>query len=114
MTEITKGIWTTDICSINETMDKNLIVKMDDEVICIVTKEAFINDEETANAQLIAEAGTVKNETGFSPRQLANQKAELLEALEAMYNTYPAHARSTSEKRKTATKLAEQAIKNSK
>lgn len=30
-------------------------------------------------AELIAEAGTVKNETGFSPRQLADQKAELVE-----------------------------------
>ena len=35
--------------------------------------------EAAANAELIAEAGTVKNETGFSPRQLAEQKAVLLE-----------------------------------
>ena len=34
-----------------------------------------------ANAKLIAEAGTVTNETGFTPRQLADQKAKLLEAL---------------------------------
>lgn len=34
-----------------------------------------------ANAALIAEAGTVANETGLTPRQLADQRAELLEAL---------------------------------
>lgn len=36
-------------------------------------------DEETeANAQLIAEAGTVANETGLSPRELLEQRNELL------------------------------------
>ena len=33
------------------------------------------------DAQLIAEAGTVLHETGLTPRQLASQRAELLEAL---------------------------------
>ena len=37
--------------------------------------------ERIANAQLIAEAGTVLHETGLTPRQLAEQRAELLEAL---------------------------------
>lgn len=37
-----------------------------------------------ANARLIAEAGTVHHETGLTPRQLAEQRAELLEALEAI------------------------------
>lgn len=34
------------------------------------------------NARLIAEAGTVATETGLTPRQLAEQRAELLDALE--------------------------------
>lgn len=34
-----------------------------------------------SNAALIAEAGTVANETGLSPRQLADQRAELLDGL---------------------------------
>lgn len=38
--------------------------------------------EVEANAALIAEAGTVANETGLTPRQLADQRAELLAALE--------------------------------
>lgn len=37
--------------------------------------------EVKANARLIAEAGTVLHETGLTPRQLAEQRAELLEAL---------------------------------
>lgn len=36
--------------------------------------------EQEANAQLIAEAGTVANETGFTPRQLAEQNQNLKEA----------------------------------
>lgn len=39
------------------------------------------DDTAFANAALIAEAGTVATETGLSPRQLADQRAELLEAL---------------------------------
>jgi hypothetical protein len=38
------------------------------------------NAEDEANARLIAEAGTVATETGLTPRQLAEQRAELLEA----------------------------------
>ena len=40
--------------------------------------------EAEANAALIAEAGTVANETGLTPRQLANQRAELLAAIQAL------------------------------
>ena len=35
-----------------------------------------------ANAELIAEAGTVANETGYTPRQLADQNKILLKALD--------------------------------
>ena len=38
--------------------------------------------EMKANASLIAEAGTVLHETGLTPRQLAEERAELLEALQ--------------------------------
>src|SRR5579871_3790386 len=40
--------------------------------------------ENTANAQLIAEAGTIASETGLSPRELAEQREELLGALEGL------------------------------
>lgn len=39
---------------------------------------------EEGNATLIAEAGNVHHETGLTPRQLAEQRAELLEALEGL------------------------------
>jgi len=42
------------------------------------------NGEAEANARLIAEAGTVHHETGLTPRQLVEQRAELLEALAAI------------------------------
>lgn len=42
------------------------------------------NKEAMANATLIAEGGTVANETGYTPRQLADQKAALLEACKDM------------------------------
>lgn len=40
-----------------------------------------IDADARANARLIAEAGTVATETGLTPRQLAEQRKELLEAL---------------------------------
>lgn len=48
--------------------------------ICEVWERA--NDEGFDNANLIAEAGTVANECGLTPRQLLEQRNELLEALE--------------------------------
>lgn len=36
------------------------------------------------DARLVAEAGTVAHETGLSPRQLADQRAELLGALKGL------------------------------
>ena len=49
----------------------NLAGPMDDSCVA----------EMAANARLIAEAGTVLHETGLTPRQLAEQRAELLEAV---------------------------------
>ena len=43
--------------------------------------EVCEKEEAEANAQLIAEAGTVANETGKTPRQLADDNKVLLEAL---------------------------------
>lgn len=40
--------------------------------------------KQEANAELIAEAFSVATETGLTPRQLAEQRAELLEALQEL------------------------------
>lgn len=45
-------------------------------------KTVIERDEMLANAHLVIEAGTVAHETGMTPRQLAEQRAELLAALE--------------------------------
>lgn len=53
--------------------------------ICDVFTAGAAGDEvsqmHVANARLIAEAGTVAHETGLTPRQLVEQRAELLHAL---------------------------------
>ena len=41
-----------------------------------------------SNRQLIIEAGTVANETGLTPRQLADQRAELLIAAKMLADLY--------------------------
>lgn len=48
-----------------------------------------------ANAQLIAEAGTVLHETGYTPRELADQRAELLAALDKCATRAMPHADDT-------------------
>lgn len=47
-------------------------------------------EESEANARLIAEAGTVANETGKTPRQLANEHAQMLEALQRVSEVFKA------------------------
>lgn len=44
--------------------------------------------EQNANARLIIEAGNVANETGLTPRQLAEQRAELLSACERLLSDF--------------------------
>ncbi len=82
---ITQGKWTY---SGNTTINRNDPVFCWANVVCggrRVARAAGIGEEEAmSNARLIAEAGTVYNETGFTPKQLAESKAELLAASEAM------------------------------
>ncbi len=46
---------------------------------------------EEANAKLITEAFNVTNETGYAPRQLADQKADLLASLQNIANMCKDH-----------------------
>lgn len=43
---------------------------------------SWVHCDNPADARLIAEAGTVYHETGLTPRQLAEQRGELVAALE--------------------------------
>ena len=51
-------------------------------------KYEIAHDYAKATASLAIEAGTVLHETGLTPRQLADQRAALLEALEALKSAY--------------------------
>lgn len=44
--------------------------------------------DQEANADLIIEAGTVANETGLTPRQLLDQRNELIGVLDELANGY--------------------------
>lgn len=65
----------------------NTQVYTKDTVICTLKwaghkeKDGTITSRRGANAKLIAEAFNVANETGKTPRQLANERTGLLEAL---------------------------------
>lgn len=48
-------------------------------------------EEEQANARLIAEAFNVAHETGLTPRQLADQRAELLSVAYAVFGACDQH-----------------------
>ena len=62
-----------------------------------ITAPAGLDMERLANARLIAEAGTVAHETGLTPRQLAEQRAELLEALQDLVAQVDDHSWLTCE-----------------
>lgn len=49
--------------------------------------------ERSANAALIAEAGTVHHETGLTPRQLVEQRDALAETLEMLASAFMCHTR---------------------
>ncbi|OWK35209.1 hypothetical protein [Fimbriiglobus ruber] len=57
-----------------------------------------------ANAHLIAEAGTIATDTGLTPRQLAEQREELLEALEDICTQLPADKYAFDSQRKSLKK----------
>lgn len=77
--KITPGVWVAQ-------KDPNAISRDD---WCIGVEGAPIDYVATCSerdAHLIAEAGTVANETGLTPQQLADQRAELLGLLQELIN----------------------------
>lgn len=88
--KITKGEW------IIEGSDPTMIVsRKEGETIPVYIAECrtidFANKdiEQRANAQLIAEAGTVANECGKTPRELLEERNKLREALYYLYHACP-------------------------
>lgn len=76
----TKGEWTATQTSIS---DSNGVIA----TTYVNTVKRYIGKQEAeANASLIAEAGTVANETGKTPREILNERNELLDACINAYN----------------------------
>lgn len=63
-----------------------------------------------ANAKLIAEAGTVHQETGLTPRQLVEQRDALVAALSEMHEFFSPNAWGSSENRSDALEHARAAL----
>jgi hypothetical protein len=75
-------VWTTPIAH-----RPTIHAKVGDTKRWVATAEldyGITHDNAKANAELIAEAGTVAHETGFSPRQLAEQRKILLAHIEKL------------------------------
>lgn len=69
----------TIVIGTNLSYNKSLDLVLGDNVIC---RKHDADKEDEDNAEIICEAFNVANETGFTPRQLADQNKELTEALE--------------------------------
>lgn len=76
----TPGPWEAEL-KLN--MGRLMVHGHDNNAVCKMA-DARSNNQNIANARLIAEAGTVAHETGLTPRQLAEQRKELLEACKAI------------------------------
>lgn len=57
-----------------------------DFFVCKTTFNEAHKEEAKANAELIAEAFNVSNETGKTPRMLADENLKLIQALEGVLN----------------------------
>jgi len=73
-TQHTSGEW-----KITPFENRGYLILCNNEPLAHV-KHIYGDVEDKANAKLIAEAGTVTNECGLTPRQLLEQRNELLEA----------------------------------
>jgi hypothetical protein len=81
----TKGTW-----SINDWPQGDAEIRLGapgtPRIATVHLRDVSIN-EQHANARLIAEAGTVATETGKTPRQLADDRADLLQVLYMQVDT---------------------------
>jgi hypothetical protein len=66
--------------------------------ICKVSPHHSETETDRANAELIAEAGTVTNESGYTPKELLEQRDELVEALEGVMRVDGFHLSSEGHK----------------
>jgi len=72
----TQGEWK----ALGESYGNYISVGTDKQTVCRVPWGKEDTEYDNANAKLIAEAGTVTNESGLMPRELLVQRNDLLEA----------------------------------
>lgn len=82
-----KSKHTKGLCESTGKGSKRRYIKINNRQIALVHSDSAFtedisSDENEANAQLIADAFNVTNETGLTPRELQKSHAELLELLE--------------------------------
>ena len=94
----TPGPWTAGAKQADESVNVNSGILH----IARVHQGAIANS--VANAALIAEAGTVYHETSLTPRQLLEQRDELVTALRAAQNALTRCARPTDDDLKISTR----------
>jgi len=75
--------------------------------------DGFTEEQVKANTELIAEAGNVANETGLSPRQLLEQRNELLNLAKFTFKGLMGHLKGvlTDEAHEGVSKVIDEAIK---
>lgn len=89
---ITKGEWKTLKISVLDFKQITITSSESKTVLAhMYLPEYDITPEIEANAELLAEAGTVANQCGLSPAQLLQQNKELREALEEIKTLYDNH-----------------------
>lgn len=76
----TKGPWVAELYDEDGVLDP-CVIGADCHEVAFVYRHRVDTEQTKANAELIAEAGTVTHETGLSPRQLAEQVEQLRAAL---------------------------------
>ena len=87
----TQGEWNIVPTSQPERKEFWIRSKTGRNLIARITRNSTDDKEAEDNARLIAEAGTVCNETGFTPKQLAEHKADLLAACKLMVDSHGMH-----------------------
>lgn len=84
--KITPGVWSRNIKPPIKYV--TIFAGRNTHIAHMATGPELSDTEIEANCTLIAEAGTVANETGLMPREMAGQRAELLEALQDIINCF--------------------------
>lgn len=79
--QITGGKWRVSKSG-NPAFKKCVTTDIDGGSVCFMSNWP----EHEANGELVAEAGTVTNESGFTPRELLTQRESLLDAFKVIWH----------------------------